>query len=85
MSASLAAKFLLRRLSQSFMASSGISSCRKAYSFFSRGKSPSVPEGKALAAAFANAYNNLVRAMRDYKPQQVEGGLGKGGKLKVGD
>ncbi|MBN8263902.1 MAG: peptidoglycan-binding protein [Xanthomonadales bacterium] len=43
------------------------------------------PEGKALAAAFANAYNNLVRAMRDYKPQQVEGGLGKGGKLKVGD
>ena len=45
----------------------------------------STPEGKALAAAFANAYNNLVRAMRDYKPQQVEGGLGKGGKLKVGD
>ena len=43
------------------------------------------PEGKALAAAFANAYNNLVIAMRDYEPQQVEGGLGKGGKLKVGD
>lgn len=43
------------------------------------------PEGKALAAAFANAYNNLVRAMRDYKPQQVQGGLGKGGKIKVGD
>lgn len=42
------------------------------------------PEGKALAAAFANAYNNLVRAMRDYKPQEVRGGLGKGGKLKVG-
>ncbi|MBN8717550.1 CsgG/HfaB family protein [Thermomonas sp.] len=43
------------------------------------------PEGKALAAAFANAYNNLVRAMRDYKPQEVQGGLGKGGKLKVGN
>ncbi len=43
------------------------------------------PEGKALAAAFANAYNNLVVAMRDYKPQEVQGGLGKGGRLKVGD
>ena len=43
------------------------------------------PEGKALAAAFANAYNNLVVAMRDYTPQQVRGGLGKGGTLKVGD
>ena len=43
------------------------------------------PEGKALAAAFANAYNNLVRAMRNYQPQQVQGGLGKGGRLKVGD
>ena len=43
------------------------------------------PEGKALAAAFANAYNNLVRAMRDYRPQEVEGGLGKGGKLRVGN
>jgi curli biogenesis system outer membrane secretion channel CsgG len=42
------------------------------------------PEGKALAAAFADAYNNLVRAMRDYRPQEVQGGLGKGGKLKVG-
>ena len=43
------------------------------------------PEGKALAAAFANAYNNLVIAMRDYKPLQVQGGLGKGGKLKAGN
>ncbi|MFN3704189.1 CsgG/HfaB family protein [Thermomonas sp.] len=43
------------------------------------------PEGKTIAAAFADAYNNLVRAMRDYKPQQVQGGLGKGGKLKVGN
>ncbi|MES2859618.1 MAG: CsgG/HfaB family protein [Pseudomonadota bacterium] len=43
------------------------------------------PEGKALAAAFGNAYNNLVVAMRDYRPQQVKGGLGKGGKLKAGN
>ena len=43
------------------------------------------PEGKTIAAAFGEAYNNLVRAMRDYKPQQVKGGLGKGGTLKVGD
>ena len=42
------------------------------------------PEGKALAAAFANAYNNLVIAMREYRPQEVKGGLGKGGKIKVG-
>ena len=43
------------------------------------------PEGKVLAAAFADAYNNLVIAMRDYRPQEVKGGLGKGGKLKVGN
>ena len=43
------------------------------------------PEGKALAAAFADAYNNLVRALRNYEAQEVEGGLGKGGKLKVGN
>ena len=43
------------------------------------------PEGKVLAAAFADAYNNLVRALRNYRAQEVEGGLGKGGKLRVGD
>ena len=43
------------------------------------------PEGKVLAAAFADAYNNLVRALRNYEAQEVEGGLGKGGKLKVGN
>ena len=53
--------------------------------FGSLGGYTNTPEGKALAAAFANAYNNLVRAMRDYKPQEVQGGLGKGGKLKVGN
>lgn len=43
------------------------------------------PEGKVLAAAFVDAYNNMVRQLRNYKPQQVKGGLGKGGRLKVGD
>ena len=43
------------------------------------------PEGKVLAAAFADAYNNLVRALRNYQAQEVEGGLGKGGRLKVGN
>lgn len=43
------------------------------------------PEGKVIAAAFANSYNNMVKALRNYKAQNVEGGLGKGGKLKVGE
>ena len=41
--------------------------------------------GVDVAAAFADAYNNLVRALRNYEAQEVEGGLGKGGKLKVGN
>ena len=43
------------------------------------------PEGKVIAAAFANPYNNMVKVMRNYKTQTVEGGLGKGGKLGVGE
>ena len=43
------------------------------------------PEGKVLAASFADSYNNMVRALRNYRTQQVKGGLGKGGTLKVGD
>ena len=43
------------------------------------------PEGKVLALAFADAYNNMVRSLRNYRPQEVQGGLGKGGKLKVGN
>ncbi len=42
------------------------------------------PEGKVISAAFADSYNHMVKALRNYKTQQVEGGLGKGGKLKVG-
>ena len=37
-----------------------------------------------IAAAFSDAYNNLVRAARNYKPQRVQGqGLGGGGRLGV--
>lgn len=43
------------------------------------------PEGKVLTAAFADSYNQMVRALRNYKTQTVKGGLGKGGTLKVGD
>ena len=43
------------------------------------------PEGKVLTAAFADSYNQMVRALRNYRAQTVEGGLGKGGQLKVGD
>lgn len=43
------------------------------------------PEGKATVAAFMDAYNNMVISLRNYKAQEVKGGLGKGGVLKVGD
>ena len=41
------------------------------------------PEGKVIASAFADAYNNLVKAARSYKAQEVKGGLGTGGRLGV--
>lgn len=43
------------------------------------------PEGKVITAAFADSYNQMVRALRNYRAQTVEGGLGKGGRLGVGD
>jgi curli biogenesis system outer membrane secretion channel CsgG len=43
----------------------------------------STPEGKILTAAFMDSYNKLVRAVRNYKAQEVKGGLGKGGRLGV--
>lgn len=43
------------------------------------------PEGKVITAAFADSYNQMVRALRNYRAQTVEGGLGKGGTLGVGD
>jgi len=41
------------------------------------------PEGKVLAGAFADAYNQLVKAVKVYKAQEVKGGLGTGGRLGV--
>lgn len=44
------------------------------------------PEGKVLVGAFTDAFNQLVRAVKNYTPQQApEGsrGLGTGGTLKV--
>jgi curli biogenesis system outer membrane secretion channel CsgG len=41
------------------------------------------PEGKVIASAFADAYNNLVKAAKNYKAQEVRGGLGTGGRLGV--
>ena len=41
------------------------------------------PEGIAVGAAFFDAYNNLVQSVRNYKAQNVPGGLGAGGTLKV--
>jgi curli biogenesis system outer membrane secretion channel CsgG len=42
------------------------------------------PQGKVVVAAFTDAYNEMIRALRNYKAQQVKGqGLGTGGKLNV--
>lgn len=43
------------------------------------------PEGKVIVAAMMDAYNNMVKAVRNYSPQAAAGpgGHGTGGKLKV--
>lgn len=41
------------------------------------------PQGKVIAAAFLDSYNQMVKAVRAYAPQKVDGGLGVGGKLSV--
>ncbi|GAB2547975.1 CsgG/HfaB family protein [Rhodanobacter koreensis] len=41
------------------------------------------PQGKVIAGAFLDSYNQLVRAVREYAPQHVAGGLGTGGTLAV--
>lgn len=41
------------------------------------------PQGKVLAASFMDSYNQLVKAVRNYQAQSVEGGLGNGGTLKT--
>lgn len=41
------------------------------------------PQGKIITASFADSYNQMVEALRNYKTQTVKGGLGKGGRLGV--
>jgi hypothetical protein len=41
------------------------------------------PEGKATVAAFIDSWNKMVVSLRSYKAQDVKGGLGRGGQLKV--
>lgn len=41
------------------------------------------PEGKILVAAFMDSYNQIVKATRNYRAQEVKGGLGTGGALGV--
>lgn len=43
------------------------------------------PQGKILAAAFADSFNQMVQALKNYRAQEVKGGLGKGGTLKIGN
>ena len=44
----------------------------------------STPQGKVIAAAFMDAYNGMVKSLRAYKAQSVQGqGLGGGGRLGV--
>ena len=44
---------------------------------------PHAPQGKVVVAAFTDSLNNLVAAVKQYKAQNVKGGLGAGGQLKV--
>lgn len=41
------------------------------------------PQGKVIVAAFADSFNQMVKALRSYKAQTVKGGLGTGGRLGV--
>lgn len=51
--------------------------------FAGAGGYSNTPEGKILIAAFMDSYNKLVKATRNYKAQEVKGGLGTGGRLGV--
>jgi Curli production assembly/transport component CsgG len=41
------------------------------------------PAGKVVITAFADSYNQMVGALKNYKAQTVKGGLGAGGRLGV--
>lgn len=51
--------------------------------FVGAGGYTNTPEGKILVASFMDSYNQLVKAVRNYKAQEVQGGLGTGGTLGV--
>lgn len=42
------------------------------------------PQGKVIVAAFVNAYNQMIQALRNYRAQSMgDRGLGTGGRLQV--
>lgn len=41
------------------------------------------PQGKVIVTAFADSYNQMIKALRNYKAQTVRGGLGTGGRIGV--
>lgn len=41
------------------------------------------PEGMATVAAFSDAWNKMIISLKNYRAQEVEGGLGTGGRLNV--
>ncbi len=43
----------------------------------------STPQGKVIVTAFADSYNQMVKALHNYRAQTVKGGLGTGGRLGV--
>lgn len=51
--------------------------------FGAAGGYSNTPEGKILIASFMDSYNQLVKAVRNYKAQEVAGGMGTGGALGV--
>lgn len=51
--------------------------------FGAAGGYSNTPEGKILVASFMDSYNNVVKAVRNYRAQEVAGGLGTGGALGV--
>jgi len=49
----------------------------------SLGAYASTAQGKVVLAAFIDAYNNMVKSVRQYRAQHIATGLGKGGQLAV--
>lgn len=65
------------------MASSVLGRAGRALGGASVGTSSKTSMDKIILQAYADAYNKMVPAMRNYKTQQVKGGLGAGGTLRV--